>query len=582
VPNERALPIAAQHREFTVKVGGEAVAREHQMLSASISLVANRIGSARLAYLDGAAATGVFQLSNSDLFKPGQEVEILAGTGTQTDSLFKGIVVRHSLRLRDSSAPQLIVECRHAAMKLAVTRRNASYFDQSDSEIIQALLDAAGLSGDVESISAQHKQVVQFHTSDWDFLLARANANGKLVWPRDDQLVVKAPTTSGSAALTLQFGATLLEFDAEIDARSQFTAVRGISWDPAQQALLQVDAAAPAVSGPGNLSGDDLGGVAAAESLELRHAAIDQAEAQAWADAAWLRAGLNKVSGRAKCEGIGSVKPGDVVALAGVGDRFNGNVFVTGVRHEFDLVQGWRTHVQFGGVEVEHPASQQDGISAPAAGGLLAGVAGLQIGVVVSNEDPDGEHRVRIRLPMVSADDDGIWARVASLDAGSDRGFFFRPEIGDEVVAGFLDADPRHAVILGMLHSSAKAAPLQGSDDNNEKVYKSRAGMRLYFNDDTKVLTIDTPAGNSITLSEDDKSIILADQNGNTITMNSDGIKLESAKALTLKAGTEVQMESGTSFSAKGGTELKLEGATQAELSSSATTKVSGGMVQIN
>ena len=298
----------------------------------------------------------------------------------------------------------------------------------------------------------------------------------------------------------------------------------------------------------------------------------------AWADGAWLGRRLNKVSGRGKCDGIGSVKPGAVVELAGVGERFNGKVLVSGVRHEFDQVHGWKTHLQFGGVPPAAPAS----LSAPAAGGLVAAVPGLQIGVVTSNEDPDGEHRVRIRLPLVDGGDDGIWARVASLDAGDDRGFFFRPEIGDEVVVGFLDDDPRHGVILGMLHSSAKAAPLQGSDDNHEKLYKSRSGLRLQFNDDKKVMTLDTPAGNSIILSEDDKSIVLADQNGNKITMNSDGIKIESAKATEIKAGTEAKLESGTSFSAKGGTELKLEGGTQAELSSSAATKVKGGVVQIN
>lgn len=578
--DENTLPIAAEHREFTVKTDGEAVPGAHHLLSASIIQVAGRIGSARLAYLDGAAASGDFPLSNTDLFKPGNAVEILAGSGNRNASLFKGIVVRHSLRVRDHSAPQLIVECRHAAMKLSLIRRNSSYFDQTDSEIIENLLGAAGISGEIESTSVKHKQLVQFHASDWDFLLARAAANGKLVWTQDDKLVVRTPTVSGSASVTLQFGATLIELDAEIDARRQYSGVRGTSWDPAQQALFGIDANAPAINGPGNLSPDDLADAGAAGCLELQHAALGNDEAQAWADATLLRTRLNKVSGRAKCEGIATVRPGDTVALAGVGARFNGNVFVSGVRHEFDLVQGWKTHVQFGGIDAV--AHVRDGMSAPPAGGLLARVSGLQIGVVVGNEDPDGEHRVRIRLPMVGKDDDGIWARVASLDAGSDRGFFFRPEVGDEVVAGFLDEDPRHAIILGMLHSSAKAAPLQGSDDNHEKLFKSRSGMRLYFDDDKKIVRIDTPAGNSVTLSESDKSVVLADQNSNKITMNADGISIESAKMLKLKAGTEITIESGTAFSARGGTELKLEGGTQAELSSSAVTKVSGGMVQIN
>jgi uncharacterized protein involved in type VI secretion and phage assembly len=136
--------------------------------------------------------------------------------------------------------------------------------------------------------------------------------------------------------------------------------------------------------------------------------------------------------------------------------------------------------------------------------------------------------------------------------------------------------------MLGMLHSSAKAAPLPGSDDNHEKLYKSRSGMRLYFNDDKKLLVLDTPAGNSLSLSEADQAAVLADQNGNKITLDANGITIESAKALKLKAGSELTVESATALSLKGGSELKLEGSAGAELSSSATTKLSGALVQIN
>lgn len=572
----RALPIAAEHREFAVKVDGQAMPREHQLLAVSISSEANRIASARLVYLDGNAAGSDFPLGNADLLTPGKPVEISAGAGSSQDKLFNGIVVRISSRVRESSAPQLIVECRHAATRLTVARRNKSWFDAADSEIIEELLGS--LAGDIEATSLKHKQQVQYHCSDWDFLLARAQANGLMLWAKEDKIVAKKPTLGGSPVCTLQFGATLLDFDAEIDARKQFSAVKSISWDPAQQALVEAEGASPSFAGPGNLSGDDLADVAAAEACELRHAALVEAEAQAWADGEWLRTRVNKVSGRGKCEGIGSVHVGDVVSLAGVGARFNGDVLVSGVRHDYDLVQGWKTHIQFGGVA----AAPAGDIAMPAAGGLLAQVSGLQVGVVTSNEDPDGEHRVRVRLPLVSMDDDGIWARMASLDAGAERGFFFRPEIGDEVVVGFLDADPRRGVILGMLHSSALAPPFQGSDDNHEKGYVSREKMRLHFDDEKKVLTMDTAAGNSITLSEEDKSVVIADQNGNTITMDSEGITIESQKAITLKAGTELALESGTGFSAKGGTELKLEGSASAEISSSATTTVKGSIVQIN
>lgn len=578
MPQTRLLPIPAEHREFTVKVDGSVVPRQHQLLSLTVSSVVNRIASARLVYVDGAAATGQFPLGDSGLMAPGRRIEILAGPANDMVSLFRGLVVRKQVKVRGSSATQLVVDCRHAAMKLAVKRASAGYFDQRDSEIIESILGNSGISARVRATAHPHEQVVQFDVSDWDFILTRARVNGLLIWADGEGLIVQPPSTAGEVVCTLQFGATLLEFDAEIDARTHFESVRSISWDPAQQELLEVDGREPELSGPGTLAAKELAAVAEAGSRELRHAALGAEEARAWANAEWLESRLNKVSGRAKCEGIASVVPGSVVELAGVGEHFNGKVFVTGVRHDYDSGQGWKTHVQFGGASRRPPEE----LSAPPAGGLLARVAGLQVGVVVSNEDPQGEDRVRVRLPLVLRAAEGVWARISSLDAGAGRGHFYRPEIGDEVIVGFFAEDPRRPVILGMLHSSANPAPFKGSDDNHEKGYVSRAGMRLTFNDDTRVVVLETPKGNRFTLSEADELVTLADQSGNTLTMDGDGITLKSKKAISIEAGTELKLESGTALSAKGGTELKLEGASQAELTSSAITKVKGSMVHIN
>lgn len=574
MPETRALPIAAEHREFTVKTGGQAVPREHQLLSVSVTVAANKIASARLVYVDGAASTGQFPLSDGDLFTPGQSIEILAGAGRDSTSVFIGTVVRQGARVREAAASQLVVDCKHAAMKLAVTERSTEHFDKTDSDIIEAVLNAAGVVTDIEATTLSHKQVLQCQSTDWDFILARARANGQLVWCEGDKVVVRKPALTGATVCTLQYGATLLEFEGEIDARLQHGEYKGTSWDATSQEAVEVQAATPSFTPPGNLSSDDLAGVAD-QAFDVRHPGLPEAETQAWVDGIALYRRVDQVSGRGKCEGIATVKPGVVVELAGLGRRFNGKVLVTGVRHEFSLVQGWKTHVQFGGVDLEAPGKSK-------ADGLLPGVSGLQIGIVTSNEDPDGEHRVRVKLPLLGLASDGLWARVASLDAGDDRGFFFRPEIGDEVTVGFLADDPRHPVILGMLHSSAKAAPLEGSDDNHEKVLKTRSGMTVHFDDDKIVMTLSTPAGNSIVLNEDEQSLTLADQNGNKMVMDSDGIHFESAKAVEMKAGTETKMEATAGFEIKAGSELKLEGSASAELKGGGMAKLSGAMVQIN
>jgi uncharacterized protein involved in type VI secretion and phage assembly len=249
------------------------------------------------------------------------------------------------------------------------------------------------------------------------------------------------------------------------------------------------------------------------------------------------------------------------------------------VRQAFDTQQGWKTHVQFGGISPD-PALRER-LQAQRTAELLAPVAGLQAGVVTDNEDPDGEFRVRVRLPLVNDGDDGVWARVASLDAGAERGFFFRPEIGDEVLLGFLDDDPRQPVLLGMLHSSAMAAPLAPSNDNHQKGYTSRSGVVLLFDDDKKSLTLATPGGNRLVLDDDAKGITIEDQNGNKIVLSSDGITVESSKALVLTSGTEAKLDAGTTLDVTAAAALKLEGTASTDVKSGGVVKVAGSAVQL-
>jgi uncharacterized protein involved in type VI secretion and phage assembly len=194
----------------------------------------------------------------------------------------------------------------------------------------------------------------------------------------------------------------------------------------------------------------------------------------------------------------------------------------------------WRTTFQFG-LSPEWFAESYE-TQQPLAGALLPAIQGLHVGIVTSLEDPDGQNRIMVRVPTIMADDDGIWSRVSTLDAGNNRGTFILPEVGDEVIVGFINNDPRHAVVLGMMNSSHSPAPLSASNDNNEKGYVSRSEMKMIFNDDKKTIQIETPAGNKLLITEEDKAIKMQDQNGNKFTMDDKGIKMESFKDIELAA----------------------------------------------
>ncbi|MFD2163343.1 type VI secretion system tip protein VgrG [Paradesertivirga mongoliensis] len=582
MPNERTIASDAPKSvcTFTILSEGNEVSKTYHVLSIIVNKEINRIPSAIIIMMDGEPAKESFDISNKTDFEPGKKLEIKAGYRTEEETIFKGLVIKHGIKVRKNSSV-LMIECRDEAVKMTVSCKSKYFKDVKDSDVIEELIDAHGIEKDVETTQISHKELVQYNTTDWDMMLCRVDANGLLCIANDGKLEIARPDFASAPVLTVQYGATVHDLDAEIDARLQFKAVKAAAWNSTDQEMISnVEAEDPGVPDTGNITTDTLADVAGEESFMLQHSGkLSEQELQQWANAKMLKHKLAKIRGRVTTDGTAAVKPGTMFQLNGVGERFEGKLFVTGVRHQIDK-GNWQTTLQFG-VNPEwfvqtYPVQQ------PLAGALLPAIQGLQIGVVTKLEgDPDGEDRIMVRLPHINTEDEGIWSRISTLDAGSERGTFFRPEIGDEVIVGFINNDPRFAVILGMCNSSAKAAPIVASDDNHEKGYVSRSGMKVIFNDDKKTINIETPAGNKVLLSEEDKAIKMEDQHGNKLSMDQDGVKIESIKDIVLKAATDIKAE-GVNINVKGSGGAKIEGSSTAEISSGGSTTVKGSMVQIN
>jgi Rhs element Vgr protein len=569
---------------LTISADGTDVPGSVPILGVEVVSQANRIPYARLRIGDGDAARGDFFQSSGDRFVPGAKVEIKAGYHGKVEPVFSGIVLTQRVVVRRGSS-WLEVEARDAAFKMTLVRKNRYFEKQSDSDVVSTLLNdysGDGVSaGDITSTSVTHPQLLQYQATDWDFMISRLEAAGQLCFVDGGKISSSKPSLSGKPVAELGFGATVLELDAEIDARTQTGGVRALAWDPSGQSLLDVSGTDPQWSGNGNLTADKLSGAAGRkEDLVWHGGALASDALQSIADGAMLRARLAASHGRVRCQGVTAVKLGTVLKLTRLGDRLNGTVYVTGVRHEFGG-GNWTTDAEFGLPREIH--AERVPMSHLPAAGLAPAVHGLQVGVVTElTGDPDNEHRIRVKVPLAGMDEQGVWARVATLDAGDQRGMVFRPEKKDEVVLGFFHGDPGQPVVLGMLHSSAKAPPITPTDDNDEKVYVSRSKVALRFDDKKKVAILETPGGNRLTLSDDDGGLTLEDQNGNSIVMNKDGIALTSEKkGVTIKAKSDLKAEAmNAEIKATSGATVK--GSSKAEISSSGQLTVKGSMVMIN
>jgi uncharacterized protein involved in type VI secretion and phage assembly len=152
---------------------------------------------------------------------------------------------------------------------------------------------------------------------------------------------------------------------------------------------------------------------------------------------------------------------------------------------------------------------------------------------------------VKVKLPW-SPDNSGggyeVWARLAVLMAGNNRGTWFIPDPNDEVLVMFEGGDPRRPYVIGMLWNGRDTPPetMDGAGNNFKKTIRSRNGVRVSLDDTDgqEALTLETPGGQKVILKDGPGSIEIKDSNGNSVKLESAGVTVTAAGKLTVRAST--------------------------------------------
>lgn len=575
---------------------GNVVSDQAKIISIDIESAVNRVTTATIVIEDGDMPNEKFPMSDGTSFTPGSNISIKAGYGETETEIFSGVVIKHSIKINGDNNARLTLECRDKALAMTAGRKNGNYIDKKDSDIITQLIGNYGLTADVAATDNQHKELVQFYCSDWDFMLARAEANGMLVMLNAGKVTVKAPDTATDPVLVVTYSLDMIDFNAELDARTQYQTVQSTGWNLATLEITQKNATPEALTSQGNLTAATLAQVLALDNFDLQSSVpLDAGNLTSWSKAQQLKSALARIRGHVSFQGSHLAKIGELLELKGVGERFNGNVFISGVNHQ--LRDGdWITRVDFGMSPTWFTETAD--LVAPLAAGLTAGVSGLYIGIVKKlDADPEGQHKIQVSIPVLRAQTDGFWARLGQFYASSDFGAFFVPEIGDEVILGFFNDDPSHPVILGSLYSSKHKPPYTLTAENNTKAIVTRSKLKLTFDDDKKIITLITPANNTIVISDQDKSILLQDQNNNKVELNPSGITLDSPKDIKLSAQGKISLSAVGNVEVTSNADLKAsalnitcaanmafsaKGNASAEVSASGNTTIKGALVMIN
>jgi len=202
---------------------------------------------------------------------------------------------------------------------------------------------------------------------------------------------------------------------------------------------------------------------------------------------------------------------------------------------------------------------------------------GVTIAVVTNIKDPDGVGRIKVKFPWLSTDDESPWARVLTPMAGDDRGFYFLPEVDDEVLVAFEHGDMAFPYILGGLWNGKDKPPEKNDDgENNKRLIKSRSGHKIILDDteDKEKIIIEDKTGKN-------KIVIDCENNAMTIEVEKD-LKIEAKGKVNIKSKDDdmtlecknLQIKTQQACKIQAGSDCQVEAKAKAEFTAKAGLEI--------
>ncbi len=288
-----------------------------------------------------------FLYFDRQIFDFGKSLKITMGGGDASGVIFQGRVMGMEGRYLRSRPPELLVLAEDRLQDLRLTRRTRTFENLSDANLFQQVASQYGLQTNIDANGPTYRVLAQINQSDLAFLRERARAIDAELWIDDSTLNVKSRNRRETDDVTLTFGQGLLEFSVLADIAGQSSGFVVSGWDvPGKQAITY--RATDSVLA-GELNGD-LGGskvLAAAIGKHDQQIVHDlpftQQEAQAIAESEYRQTARRFVTGSGVAEGDARLRVGTKLTLGATGTMFDGNYYVTRVKHLFDGIGGYRT-----------------------------------------------------------------------------------------------------------------------------------------------------------------------------------------------------------------------------------------------
>ena len=456
--------------------------------------------------------------------------------------IFVGVVTNVQLHREGSDFGCIIVSGYSATYRMETAHSCFSWNDRTIGDVVKKLCEQAKVQLELNPAFKETKDFIcQYEESDFDFIRRLAHQYQEWMYFDGTKLIFGKPRKLADPII-LEYGTTLSSLDIGLQtlARSEqvfsyhsgadremqrmtpdlayghdklageaFRASLGMFSKPARQHAL------PRISDESELI-NYMGRKQAAETAETHYIT---AESQV----PTLRVGSVVSLYSSFLERVGNISKESL-----------GNFIIIEITHE--VSQGSYYKNRFKAIPATIKALPSPKMRMP--------LAETQMATVLSNADPDGKGRVRVRMNWQTDGMQTGWVRVMTPDGGSskdvrsNRGFVFIPEVGDQVLLGFRHGDPARPYVMGSLFNGTTGRG--GLEDNHKKSLITRSGHTLSFNDNVNgdwSIIIKDVAGNRICLNSANRTINISAIE--EINLTSKNINIKAKENVTITAGKD-------------------------------------------
>jgi uncharacterized protein involved in type VI secretion and phage assembly len=202
---------------------------------------------------------------------------------------------------------------------------------------------------------------------------------------------------------------------------------------------------------------------------------------------------------------------------------------------------------------------------------------GVEIAIVTNVQDPDKLGRVKVKFPRLQGGPESSWARVAQPAAGAGRGFYWIPEVNDEVLVAFELGNANQPFVIGSLWNGVDK-PMQSAytDQNTTRMIQTKSGHQVILDDkqgEEKIVIADNSGKRRLTFDVKNKKFVIDAGEGD--------VEIHAKEKIVLACkNLEVRTDESAKFAV--GKDLDVKVDSNASIEASSKLKLKASRVDIN